>query len=273
MGFIKCNKCSKVLNAGDFTPNVLVVCEDCKDVKFTIKGATPGKSELIGSNVIEPAIIKGGKMEFSNVKLLRCTTDPEELIEYAGRKSHLSECNEETRGQFIQRIIRLGHISVLEHASASFDLTQMSRACSHQLVRHRIASYTQRSQRYTKQGVEEFVYPDSAGISPEVIDIFSGQFESAHEAYEKLISLGVKREDARYILPAASMTEMVLTMNFSSLRHFFEIRLDRKAQLEIRQYAYKMLELVMQEAPDVFGDIHNKVISTPGNFVELGVIA
>jgi thymidylate synthase ThyX len=69
------------------------------------------------------------------------------------------------------------------------------------------------------------------------------------------------------------MTEMVLTMNFSSLRHFFEIRLDRKAQLEIRQYAYKMLELVMQEAPDVFGDIHNKVISTPGNFVELGVIA
>jgi thymidylate synthase (FAD) len=194
-------------------------------------------------------------MAEDKVKLIRFTPDPEELIEYAGKECHLGEQDEETRGEFIQRLIRLEHFSVLEHASATFHLKRMSRACSHQLVRHRIASYSQRSQRYTKNvKSEDFVMP--AGITDPVlrskVDQFYGQ---SLGTYDALLDLGVKAEDARYVLPAGTVTSIVMTMNFSSLRHFFKMRLSKKAQAEIRWYAEEMLNQIMVVAPYVFNDI------------------
>jgi len=199
-------------------------------------------------------------MTAPDVTLLRVTSDPEELLEIAGRECHLSECDEETRGQFIKRLIRMEHFSVLEHASVTFHLKGMSRACSHQLVRHRIASYSQRSQRYTKHvKAEDFVMP--AGITDPVIkskvDHFYGQ---SLGTYEALLDMGVKAEDARYVLPAATTTSIVMTMNFSSLRHYFHMRVSKKAQAEIRSFACRMLELVMEQAPNVFEDIYQGAI-------------
>ena len=195
-----------------------------------------------------------------DVVVLRVTTDPEELIEVAGRRCHLSEVDEETRGDFIKRLIRLEHFSVLEHASVTFDLSGMSRACSHQLVRHRIASYSQRSQRYTKLvKAEDFVMP--SGITDPVlkskVDNFYGQ---SLGTYQGLLDQGVKAEDARYVLPAATTTSIIMTMNFSSLRHFFHMRVSKKAQAEIRVFACKMLELIMEDAPNVFQDIYDGAV-------------
>jgi len=197
-----------------------------------------------------------------NVVLLRVTQEPEELIEIAGRRCHLSEIDQETRGDFIKRLIRMEHFSVLEHASATFDLSGMSRACSHQLVRHRIASYSQRSQRYTKHvKAEDFVMPE--GITDPVlrskVDLFYG---NSLGTYEALLDMGVKAEDARYVLPAATTTSIIMTMNFSSLRHFFKVRISKKAQAEIRGYAWKMLMLILDEAPNVFEDIYHDVMKS-----------
>ncbi len=198
------------------------------------------------------------------VKLIRCTTDPEELIEIAGRRCHLSETDEETRGDFIKRLIRMEHFSVLEHASASFDLSNMSRACSHQLVRHRIASYSQRSQRFTNiVDAEDFVLPPSGTFDDGNYEIYKDAYTCALAAYNELLANGVRPEDARYVLPAATTTSMILTMNFSALRHFFEMRISRKAQLEIRTFAWIMLLLIEKEAPNVFEDIHDKIAKDP----------
>ncbi|MFA5154771.1 MAG: FAD-dependent thymidylate synthase [Clostridia bacterium] len=200
--------------------------------------------------------------ETPNVVVLRVTTDPEELIEIAGRECHLSETDEETRGQFIQRLIRLEHFSVLEHASVTFHLKGMSRACSHQLVRHRIASYSQRSQRYTKKvGERDFVIPEGI-TSPAIQSKLDQAYGNSLGTYEALLDMGVKAEDARYVLPAATTTSIIMTMNFSSLRHFFKVRISKKAQAEIRGYAWKMLMLILDEAPNVFEDIYHDVMKS-----------
>jgi thymidylate synthase (FAD) len=195
-----------------------------------------------------------------DVVVLRVTTDPEELIEVAGRECHLSETDEETRGEFIKRLIRLEHFSVLEHASVTFHMKGMSRACSHQLVRHRIASYSQRSQRYTKKvGERDFVVPEGI-TSPAIKSKLDQAYGYALGAYETLLDMGVKAEDARYVLPAGTTTSIVMTMNFSSLRHFFHMRVSKKAQAEIRVFACKMLELIMEGAPNVFQDIYDGAV-------------
>ncbi|MFA5037944.1 MAG: FAD-dependent thymidylate synthase [Candidatus Izemoplasmatales bacterium] len=196
----------------------------------------------------------------SKVTLLRYTPDPEELIEIAGKECHLSDLNEEKRGDFIKRLVRMEHFSVLEHASATFHLKGMSRACSHQLVRHRIASYSQRSQRYTRLvKAEDFVMP--SGIKDPVLKSKVDQFYgNALGTYEALLDLGVKPEDARYVLPAGTTTSIVMTMNFSSLRHFFKLRIHPKAQAEIRQYAWKMLQKALEIAPNVFDDVHSNIM-------------
>lgn len=191
------------------------------------------------------------------VEIISYTPNPEEIIERAGRMCHQSKINEDTRERFIRDVlIKLEHFSVLEHASVTFQLTDMSRACSHQLVRHRIASYSQRSQRYTKtKDSEEFVMPDSIMNNPEALKFADTAYSTALTVYNKLIELGIKCEDARYVLPAGVPTSIVMTMNFSALRHFFKMRLSKKAQAEIRSYAEEMLRQVLVIAPIVFKDI------------------
>lgn len=157
--------------------------------------------------------------------------------------------------------IASGHESVLEHAVFTFAIEGISRACSHQLVRHRMASYSQQSQRYVKMDGFEYVVPDSfKGIAIDEVwgwtahNTFSSIMDDIHNFYNLLIKAGVPEEDARYILPNACKTNIVVTMNARELRHFFSLRLCERAQWEIRQVAEMMLALVREVAPTLFED-------------------
>jgi len=181
---------------------------------------------------------------------------PEELIEAAGRSCYRSEPKGKP-GDFVRRRLAEGHESIIEHASATFDITGISRACSHQLVRHRIASYSQESQRYVDMSQPEFVVPPSVEGSPEAQAAFTRFCDSVAAAYGELRELGIRKEDARFLLPNATATRIIVTMNFRSWRHFIEMRLlDPGAQWEIREVARRVLDVLHEQAPSVFGDLH-----------------
>ncbi|NPV09732.1 MAG: FAD-dependent thymidylate synthase [Anaerolineae bacterium] len=180
---------------------------------------------------------------------------PEELIEQAGRACYRSEPRGNA-GEFIRRRISEGHESIIEHASATFDISGISRACSHQLVRHRIASYSQESQRYVDMADPEFVVPPSVAADPEASAAFERFCDTVGAAYRELRERGVRKEDARFVLPNATATRIVVTMNFRSWRHFIKLRgLDPAAQWEIREVAWRVLEALHEQAPSVFGDL------------------
>jgi thymidylate synthase (FAD) len=180
---------------------------------------------------------------------------PEELIEHAGRACYRSEPRGNA-GDFIRRRVQEGHESIIEHASATFDISGISRACSHQLVRHRIASYSQESQRYVDMADPEFVVPPAVAKDPAAAAAFQRFCDTVSGAYEELRSLGIRKEDARFLLPNAAATRIVVTMNFRSWRHFIKLRgLDPGAQWEIREVAYRVLDALYEQAPSVFGDL------------------
>ena len=133
----------------------------------------------------------------------------------------------------------------------SFYVEGVSRALSHQLVRHRIASYTQRSQRYIKEDNFDYVVPEYIDKDPELKNIFIDSMEYAQEKYKHLISLGVKPEDARFVLPNACATKLIITMNARALFNFFKERLCKRAQWEIRNLAEEMYNLVYNVAPNI----------------------
>jgi len=176
------------------------------------------------------------------VTLIEHTPEPEKLINKAASICYLSDENK----NLIPLLLKNGHLSPLEHASFTFLIEGMSRNASHQLVRHRVASFTQQSFRYTK--VEEVFLPESLSQDEEV----SALLEKAFALYKKKISEGVKKEDARYILPSAAASSIYVTMNARELRHFFALRTAPEAQKEIRDIALKMLELVKPIAPSIF---------------------
>jgi thymidylate synthase (FAD) len=186
---------------------------------------------------------------------------PEALLEHAGRACYRSE-SKGRPGKFLQARIREGHESIIEHASVTFEISGISRACSHQLVRHRLASYSQESQRYVDMTAPEFVMPPSVAENPQaraVWDEFMGQVS---DTYQRLRELGTRKEDARFVLPNAAATRIIVTMNFRSLRHFFSVRCDKAAQWEIRALALEMLRQVHEIAPAVFADLHERLIAT-----------
>jgi len=192
-------------------------------------------------------------------KYLRGKGTPEELLEQAGRVCYRSQKQGEA-GSFLQARIREGHESIIEHASLTFDINGISRACSHQLVRHRIASYSQESQRYVDLSDPELVVPTSVTQSPEAMRIWDDLAGRMREAYRDLRELGIKKEDARFLLSNATITRIVVTMNFRELRHFFRIRCDRASQWEIRVLAKEMLKLAYQVAPSVFQDFYTEFL-------------
>jgi thymidylate synthase (FAD) len=198
-----------------------------------------------------------------HVELLYHTPDPERAIATAARlcyapvgASELMETMSEDRVKSVlSTIMKSGHFSTLEHASYTFAVDGVSRALTHQLVRHRLASFNQQSQRYVKfkNGVD-VVKPESIAQSEEASVLFDQAIDAAVEAYKKLLEAGVPAEDARYLLPNAAETKIVITMNVRELLHFFELRCCNRAQWEIRELAWKMLELVRPTAPFVFMD-------------------
>ncbi len=197
-------------------------------------------------------------MEFlkPDVTLLAVTPRAEKLIEEAGRTCYLSldRMDETSEKNFIKRCIRSGHHSILEHAGASFRIAGASRAFTHQLVRHRMASFSQQSQRYVLEDEFNYIIPPDIAASPEAAAVFREFIESSRRAYIRLRELGAKKEDARFVLPNALESQIVFTANFRELRHVFALRCDRAAQWEIRRVAIEMLRIMQKEAPSVFGD-------------------
>lgn len=200
-------------------------------------------------------------------RYLRGEGTPEELLEHAGRICYRSESRGEP-GKFIQARVREGHESIIEHANASFEISGISRACSHQLVRHRLASYSQESQRYVEMTDPEWALPPDILENDEAMEIWKGFAGEVTGAYEALRELGIKKEDARFALPNGAATRIIVTMNFRELLHLFRIRISRAAQWEIRDVGVRMLELVYAQAPSVFADIRSDLMERYPEFFE-----
>lgn len=190
---------------------------------------------------------------------------PEELIEYAGRLCWDTTDKLGKNPKRIQEWIEVGHESVIEHASASF-YVRASRAFTHELVRHRIASYSQRSQRYVKESEPRYIIPQEISEVPEkkteqnehrqnAYNIFIEAMLKAWEAYQNLLNLGIKAEIARYVLPNACETRIVMTMNFRELRHFIKLRTSNRALPEMRAIAGEIRRIMKEQAPKVFEDL------------------
>ena len=197
------------------------------------------------------------------VALLQYTPEPERTVALAARLCYspadIDELQEKISTadirKFLEKIMSLGHQSVLEHASFTFGIDGISRVTTHQLVRHRIASFSQQSQRYVSH-TERFaaVIPPTIAERPEVLARFEAQLAAMHQAYADMVEAGIPAEDARYILPNAAETKILVTMNARELRHFFGLRCCERAQWEIRAMAVEMLKLVKTVAPVIFGD-------------------
>jgi len=196
------------------------------------------------------------------VQLLSHTPEPERVVAAAARLCYSASSIDALMGRdiaeqvaLLRKILDLGHLSVLEHASFSFGIEGISRACSHQLVRHRLASYSQQSQRYVSHTERfESVTPPSIAEKPELATRFAGLLDDIHAFYRELVESGIPAEDARFVLPNAAATKIVVTMNARELRHFFELRCCRRAQWEIRDMAVEMLRLARGAAPVLFAD-------------------
>ncbi len=196
-----------------------------------------------------------------DVTLLYHTPEPERAVATAARLCYapvggrelMESLTDEKIRKVLTTIMASGHFSTLEHASYTFAVEGVSRALTHQLVRHRLASYNQQSQRYVKFKEEPpIVRPASVDSNPEAAQAFDEAIEACWQAYDKLVQAGVPAEDARYILPNACETKIVVTMNIRELMHFFSNRCCNRAQWEIRELAWKMLELVRPTAPFIF---------------------
>ena len=203
------------------------------------------------------------------VILLRHTPNPEETVAMAAKlcysPSDITSLKDkiETKDQkaFVEKLVKMGHMSPIEHASFTFAIEGVSRACSHQLVRHRLASYSQQSQRYVSEEAGfDYVIPPVIKEDREMRKMFVHFMEQAQNAYndmvKKLNEKGIKGEsanqDARFVLPNAAETKIMVTMNARELLHFFRQRCCNRAQWEIRQAAEEMLKLVKKAAPTIF---------------------
>lgn len=198
-----------------------------------------------------------------NVELLQYPDNPERAVATAARlcyapvgaKELMETMPPERVQSVLSTIMKSGHFSTLEHVSYTFAVDGVSRALTHQLVRHRLASFNQQSQRYVKftEGVET-VKPDTVSRDEEANRIFDEAINAVLEGYQKLLDAGIPAEDARYLLPNAAETKIVITMNIRELLHFFSLRCCNRAQWEIREMAHRMFALVKPTAPYIFMD-------------------
>jgi thymidylate synthase (FAD) len=156
--------------------------------------------------------------------------------------------------RILSKVVGMGHHSVVEHATFTFSVEGVSRALTHQLVRHRIASFSQQSQRYVSLKDPSYVRPHTVENNPDASKIFDETMDRIWEAYRALEEMGVPAEDARYLLPNGCTTNIVVTMNARELLHFFSLRCCGRAQWEIREMAEKMLALCVEVSPAIFSD-------------------
>ncbi|NLN07293.1 MAG: FAD-dependent thymidylate synthase [Firmicutes bacterium] len=193
------------------------------------------------------------------VTLLNYTPEPEKIVAAAARLCYsasgtdelLARLSPEEIKAFLDKLLAMGHHSPIEHVSFTFAVEGVSRALSHQMVRHRIASYSQKSQRYVREDNFQYIVPPSVRENPEALAIYEEQMQKIREAYRALRQL-VHHEDARYVLPNACETKFVFTMNARSLHNFFRLRCCNRAQWEIRALAEAVCREVKKVAPTLF---------------------
>lgn len=218
------------------------------------------------------------------VTLIAHTPEPEKVIATAAKLCYSSSdigslrdgLTEEKTESFINMLASIGHESPMEHVSFTFGIEGVSRACTHQLVRHRIASYSQKSQRYVNEDGFEFITPPEIAEVPEAKSEFERQMSSIVDSYHKIAEILTEKhtktfleqgidekdactkakkkayEDARFVLPNACETKIVVTMNVRSLFNFFKHRCCNRAQWEIKAVADEMLRICCEIAPNVF---------------------
>lgn len=218
------------------------------------------------------------------VMLISYTPEPEKVIATAAKLCYSSSdisslkdgLTDEKTETFINMLASIGHESPMEHVSFTFGIEGVSRACTHQLVRHRIASYSQKSQRYVNEDGFEFITPPEISAVPEAKAEFEKQMDNLLESYHKIAEILTEKhtrtfieqgmdekqavqkakkkayEDARFVLPNACETKIVVTMNVRSLFNFFKHRCCNRAQWEIKAVADEMLRLCSQVAPHIF---------------------
>lgn len=195
-----------------------------------------------------------------HVKLVRHTPEPERTVAMSARlcyspigAAQLEErISDEQAANLVRRLVSMGHLSTLEHVTFTFAIESVSRVLTHQLVRHRIASYSQQSQRYVKEHDFETILPPSIAANAEAQAKFSALMEEIQSLYNEFTEAGIPAEDARYILPNAAETKIVCTFNARSLLNFFSLRCCTRAQWEIRALANKMLAECRKVAPVIF---------------------
>ena len=193
------------------------------------------------------------------VELVAYTPNPEETIERAARICYDSKTGDyEKRKKFLSGLIKSGHTSTIEHASATFKFSEVSRALTHELVRHRLFSFSQRSQRYCFEDNPGYVVPDTIQDNLELREKYVKLLNEVQNVYKEFVNSGVPKEDARYVLPNACYTEIFVSGNFREWRHFLELRLSPRAQWEIRQLAHLVLNELYKVAPIVFQDLKDK---------------
>lgn len=203
-----------------------------------------------------------------NVALIRHTLSPEEVVALGARlcysKATISNLTERVekadQTAFVQKIMGMGHDSVLEHASFTFGVEGVSRVLLAQLTRHRLASFSVQSQRYVsyENGFGYIVPPKIEALGEDDVAEYHRQMDTMHQWYcqwqEKLGAGEGSNEDARFVLPGACETRLMMTMNVRELRHFFSLRMCSRAQWEIRALATEMHRLCMEIAPALFAD-------------------
>ena len=177
---------------------------------------------------------------------------------------------EDDTSKALRSALSSDHDSILEHFTMTFAVSGVSRALTHQLVRHRLASYSQQSQRYVN--MEEFEYVTPASMDDRVIvesydffgnrngyvparEMFVDIMEYLRECYKSMVDAGIPEEDARYILPNACCTNIILTVNARELRHIAAERMCAKAQAEIRQLVTEMVRQAKEVAPTILADV------------------
>lgn len=177
------------------------------------------------------------------VAVIRATDSPMHAIsEEAGMCYGKTDYNPKR----VERCLRNGHTSVAEHVSASFRIEGISRSCLAQLTRHRMASFSVTSQRYCEvEGDDWYVIPPSVIEAGEEVG-FCAEAEKAAKAYRRLLAKGVKKEDARFLLPEATKTSLIMTINVRSLMNFLSLRLGKSAQWEIRKLAEQIEQALME---------------------------
>jgi thymidylate synthase (FAD) len=194
------------------------------------------------------------------VKLIAYTKDPEKVVAAAIRQCYSpdsaekmkSKLSDAEQAKLIKMVVATGHTSTIEHVSFTFAVEGVSRVLTHELVRHRIASYSQQSQRYINGKNFGFVMPPTIAAKNDAKAVFDQTLKELGERYEKLIEMGIPKEDARFILPNATDVKIVVTMNARSLFNFLARRMCNRAQWEIRMMATLMHKELMKIAPKIF---------------------